>query len=86
MEEGHAFGVSIEAAVLPMGSVVFLVGVISVLHIAFGQEAKMAIGLSSRIEEPTYHPVLHGLTFDPLLAWSWQSCSNTTLVLSGELG
>lgn len=45
MEDVHAFDVSIEATVCPMDSVVFLVGVISVLYIALCQEAKMALAL-----------------------------------------
>lgn len=86
MEEGHAFGVSIEAAVLPMDSVVSRWGHIRAPY-CFRSRGKNGIGLSSRIEEPTV---------SPCSAWPhvWSPCwlghgsrvGNAMLALSGELG
>lgn len=65
MQDVPVFDVSIEATIWPMDSVVFLVEVISMLHIALCQEAKMALALDAGWKHPLYHPLQHGIMFDP---------------------
>ena len=65
MEDVHAFDVSIEATILPMDSVLFLVEVTSVLRIALCQEVKMPLALAPEEKDPPYHPVRQGVMFGP---------------------